>query len=194
MQAVDEFKQLPARTKALLLFLVLAIISMLFTWYSPEVPASRTYAQAPAIKGTANLPKTAVPVVGGTVKVLPKKLVNKVTPLPDEVINDDEKEVTATGEIPPSENGSKVVSVIDTKTGDTVLITKVNPPPLFAFENKRRIGVGYGIGTAGPTAKLFGEYTFLRVGNFHLSAEAEINATATRQTEAKAMAQIDYRW
>jgi hypothetical protein len=135
-----------------------------------------------------------VPLKNGKVKVIPKKDAKKAIPdLPPEV-DEADVEVTATAELPPSENGSKVVATINTTTGESKIIAKENPAPLFAFESKRRIGVGYGYSTEGTTAKVFGEWSFIRIGNVHVGVQGEISAATTRAPEAKAQATLDYRF
>ena len=188
----EKFKALPGERKALLVFIPLIVTAMLAAWYDQAPPVNtKTFVTPPAIKGTA-VPKVDVPVK--TVKVIPKGTVKKAIPnLPPE-IDDEDTEVTDTAEVPASENGTKVISTINVVTGETKIITKPNEPSLFAFENKRRIGVGYGIGTSGTTAKLFGEYGFLRIGNVHISVQGEIVTTPLNSPEARVSALADYRW
>jgi hypothetical protein len=189
----DWFKAQPGERKALMAFVLLIVLAMLAAWYDKTPTPSKQFTQAKPIQGTA-VPKQDAKVANGTVKVIPKAVVKKAVELPPEVADDDDKEVTATAETPPSENGTKIISVIDKTTGNTVILTKENPVPLFAFENKRRLGVGYGVGSEGTAGKIFGEYTFLRVGNFHLGAQAELSSAATKGPEVRAQAILDYRW
>jgi hypothetical protein len=141
------------------------------------------------------IPKEDKKVVNGTVKVLPKDKVDKKVPLPPEIKNDTRKEITATAEAPPSETGTDIISVVDTTTGETTISTKPKPADFIEFENKRRLGVGYGVSTnGGPTGKIFGEWTFLRVAGAHVGIQAELNSTFSKSPEAKAYAVIDYRW
>jgi len=192
----EKFKQLPAERKALSLFVFLGVLAMIAAWYdtTPTPTATpRMMAPAPPISGT-DVPKQNTPLKTGTVKTIPKKKVSTTVDLPAEILDGGEIEVTDTAQAPPSENGTRVISTINVTTGDTRIYTQPNPPSLFAFENKRRIGVGYGLSTQGPTAKVFAEWTFLRVGSFHVSAQAELAASEARSPEAKMLAVIDYRW
>lgn len=195
MSLLTEIKELPARTKALGLFLLLAIVSLVFSWYNPTPKGSPNFTTAKPISGTSSIPKKEVVVAKGTVKVLPKNLVNKKTPIPPEILNDESKEISATADVPPSEAGSEVISVIDVNTRETVLMTREKQLSLFAFENKGRVGVAYGISNYGTTGKVYADWTFLRIAKAHLGAQVEINSTTTREPEAKALIKIDgYSW
>lgn len=190
-----KFKSQSNERKALSVFIILILISMIAAWYdSPNTPNSnKKYTQAEAIKGT-DTPKVDVKVQSGTVKVIPKAIIKKsIKPLPPE-IDSDNIEVTDTAEVPPSEAGTKIITTIDTITGDTKIYQKANPIPLFAWESKRRVGVGYGVSTSGPIVKVAAEYGFLRVGNFHLGVQAEIEAGAVRTPEVKAFGLANYSW
>ena len=187
----EKFKGVSGGAKALVIITQLVVLALLASWYDEAPVVSPTvYVAHPAIKGTA-VPKVFVPVT--SVKVIPKSVVKKALPnLPPE-LDEENIEVTDTAEVPASENGTKVISTINTVTGETTLITKPNARALMAFENRWRVGIGYGVGTEGTTAKLFGEYTAARVGNFHIGAQAEIVTTTYRSPEAKILAVIDYR-
>lgn len=191
----EKFKALPGERKALCVFIPLILMALIASWYdkTPQRRANSGFPQAPPIAGTEG-GKTDVKIKPGTVKVIPKKKVkDAVDPLPPEV-DEPDIEVTATAEVPPSEAGTQVISTINVTTGDTKIFQKENKLPLIGFESLKRIGVGYGYSTRGTTAKVYGDYSFLRVGVFHLGVQAEIEATTTRVPEAKAMAIIDCRW
>ncbi len=194
MTAAEVFKSLPLVVKVTCVVVPLAVIAMIVAWYKPEPKVPQEgFNTAPPIVGTAVSKKTAK-VATGTVKVIPKDVIkDAVEPLPEEVEKDN-IEVLDTAEVPPSENGSKVLSLIDTNTGETKLVVKENKQSLFGFEDKKRIGVGYGYSSEGTTARVNGEWTFLRVGSFHLGVLAEIAATTAKAPEAKALGIVDYRW
>jgi hypothetical protein len=189
----EKFKALPNSSKAFCVLIPLVLASLLFAWYDKTpIPSTQLFSQATPIKGT-NVTKTEVTLTSNKIKIIPKSAVKKsITPLPAEV-DDKSVEVLDTAEVAPSENGTKVISVVNTETGETKIYTKENPPDLFAFENRWRVGVGYGVGTEGTTAKIFGEYTALRVGKFHFGVQSEIVTTTYRSPEAKVLAVIDYR-
>lgn len=190
----EHIKQASLKVKLIAGFCLVLITAMIFSWYTPE-PAVTTpgFNTAPPIAGTAG-PKVDVTLPSGKVKVIPKgKLDTAVNPLPA-AIHEDDNEVTATAEVPPSENGTQVLAVLKKSTGETTILTKENQPDFFAVESKKRIGVGYGYGSEGSHAKAFGEYTFLRIGSFHIGVQGEIEAATSKSPEAKALAIVDYRW
>lgn len=183
-----KYKNLPAIWKAGSAFILLMIVSAIFAWYSPDTKGDpKKFTQATAIPGTATIPKVEVPVAGGKIRVIPKDKVGKKIVLPPEILLDPKKELVATGVAPASETDTDIIVTTDTSTGDTTVSLKPQAASLMAFENKLRLGVGYGIGTEGNTAKIFAEWGFVRVGSIHGAVQGEINATATRQPEAKIM-------
>lgn len=167
---------------------------MIASWYdNSNTQNTRQFNPTSPIAGT-DVSKEDATIATGKVKVIPKKTIkDSVKPLPPE-LEKDEIQVMDTAEIAPSDYGTKVISTININTGDTKLISKQNPAPFIDFENLKRVGVGYGYGSEGSTAKVVGEYTFLRVGSFHLGTQAEIQAATGKSPEAKAMVIIDYRW
>lgn len=189
----EKFKALPTEQKAFCLFIPLILVAMLAAWYDKTPAKTDKYTQPPAIEGT-DVPKRSVKLKNGTVKVIPKEVIeDAIDPLPPE-IEDPDVEVTATAEVAPSEAGSKVIATMNITTGDTSLLVKENPLPLFAFESKKRIGVGYGYTPEGSIAKVYGEWGFLRVGAFHVGVQTEIEAATNKAPAAKALGLIDYRW
>lgn len=190
----EKFKALPTEYKAFSLLVPLILVAAIVAWYSPSpVPPGPDFTQPPAIKGT-DVPKEDKPLASGKVRVIPKKKVKDAVKQFPKELEPDEVEVLDTAELPATENGYKVISSINTTTGESKLLTKENSPPLFAFENKKRVGIGYGIGTQGTTAKVLGEWSFLRVGNAHVSVQGEIKATTASSPEATASVLVDYRF
>lgn len=192
---LDKIKSTPPIVKAGTLFVLLAIMAALFAWYDHKPVLSKTaFTAVPKIAAVENIPKVPTAVQFTHIKTIPKKTLEKKITLPPEVSDDEDTEVTDTADIPPSENGTQVITTINKVTGDTKILAKEKEAPLFAFENKKLVGVGYGIGTEGPVGTVYGQWTFARVGNVHISARAEINASQTRAPEAKVMATAEYRW
>lgn len=188
----EKVKALKGETKAFLILLVLLVCSLFYGWYLPdEKLPTKTPIALPAVSSVNSVPKVEVPVP--KLKVYKKPDIGKKVALPLAVITDDNKQVTAVVDVPPSRGGTEVISVTDIETGDTVIHAREKELPLLAFETMKRIGVGYGVGTSGMEAKAFGEFTFARIGAFYLSAYAEINAGAVRAPEAKVLATVDYR-
>lgn len=190
----EKFRALPAERKALCLFIPVFLMAIIFAWYNPTpAPPNKGFTEPPKIPGT-DVPKVDRAVKGGKVKVIPKEDVDDaLDPLPEE-LKADNIEILNTADLSATETGYEVISSINTDTGDTKIIAKEKKPDLWDFENKKRIGVGYGYSTEGTVARVMGEYTFLRVGNFHLGVQAEINAVTLKAPDAKALAVIDYRF
>ena len=183
------FRNLSGAGKALTIGLVVLATSMFYS-YQVEQPAhTKHFTEAPPIKKAAPLPKEEIPVE--KVVVLKKDAAVKKITLPAAVADDPAKQITGTASLRPSKGGSDVVAVIDTVSGETTILSREKPLPLLGFENQKRIGMGYGYTTQGlPETKLYGEYTFIRIGNVYGSVYGEVNSGA----EAKAFAHIEYRF
>lgn len=191
----EEVKEMPTVMKVGAIFVFAMLLAMVFAWFTPEpTPAPDTFIRSNPIGRVEDLKKEDIKLAKAIVKALPKDKIKKKIKLPPEIIEDPVKEITATADIPKAPNGAEVVAVIDTGTGDTTLHYQLKPAPFFEFKNDKRIGVGYGVGSSGSTLKVYGEYTFMRVGAFHVGAQAEANVSSFKEPEAKAMAVIDYRW
>ena len=176
---------------------VIALIAGLVAWYKPSLPAlpSNTYVEAPAQPKAGAVPKVDVEVK--KVKVIPKGTAVKVIKdLPEEVVTDTNTEVTNTATTGPSKAGVDIVTVINKETGETKILVKEKSRSLIEFLNEKRIGVAYGITTENGQqfAKVFGEWTVLRVGSVHVGVQADIRAKQSGATEGAATAVLDYRW
>lgn len=185
----QKIKELPSETKALLLMLCLCVLSVVAGYFqdSPPPLSKKEFTAPPPITGTISVPKESITLPA--VRVYKKKEIAKKVDLPKEVLADDKKEVTATAELPPTKGGAEVISVID-EAGNTKIYAKEKPLPFFQFIDEKRIGAGYGITTKGQQAKVYGEWSFLRVGSMHLGIQGEANSLP----EAKVFAVIDYRF
>lgn len=176
---------------------VLALIAGLAAWYKPTLPAlpTNTYTEAPAQPKAGAVPKVDVEVK--KVKVIPKGTAVKVIKdLPPEVATDDNTEVTNTATTGPSKAGVDIVTVINKETGETKILAKEKSRSLIEFLNEKRIGLAYGITTDNGQqfGKVFGEWTFLRVGSVHVGVQADIRAKQFGNAEGTAVAVVDYRW
>lgn len=99
-------------------------------------------------------------------------------------------QITGTADLPKTENGLQVVSVLNTETGITTLISKEKPAPWFEFDNALIAGIRYGLNhRLEQTGTVYGSWEFLRVKNFHLLGYGEINTNA----EGKIQADLQYR-
>ena len=171
---------------------VLAVTSAVVTWYreqNPPAGSKAQYVSVPEIKTVTKIKRVTVPVE--KVVTIEKAAAVEKLQLPDEVAKDENKQVITTGEVAPYEGKTNVVAVLDTKTGESKLIAKQQPLPLFAFENKREVGFRYGFGSASKTnmeVDIYGRWDFLRVGNVHIGVYGE----ATTNGDGRAMISAGY--
>jgi len=192
--------ELTTRTKVLLGTLatvcLLACVSALVNWYSNDTPTpSHTYVSAKPIAGLGTIPKVSVALP--SIQVIPKDIaVKKLPQLPEEIKTNEDVEVLNTAVTPASEIGFNIVSTVNKKDGSTGILIRERERSLIEFVNKRRIGIAYGISTVGgaQTAKISGEWSFLRVGNTYVSTQAEIRTKQLQNTEGVAYISVDYRW
>lgn len=190
----EKYSSLPMQSKAFLLVLLLPLLALVINWYKPDPKpvATPVYTQAQPSKDVASVPKKKMPLKQGATVLDKEKLKDKVD-LPPEVEEGDD-EVTSVTEAPPSDTKTTIVTTIDPNTGNTKVYVKPEKPDLFEFENKKRIGVGYGYSTEGTHARVLGDWTFFRVGAFHLSVAGEVNAVTNHAPDAKVLGIVDYRW
>ena len=113
-----------------------------------------------------------------------------VAPVPG---NAADLQVTATADLPESENGFDVVSVLNTRTGITVPVVKEKESPLFQLRHDFVAGLRYGVAAGdGPpryTGTIYGSMEFLRMKAFHLIGYSEVNTDGS----VKAQADLQYR-
>lgn len=186
---IDYLKNLSTETKAMLCVLSLLIVSLVMSWYDVPQPTNRKPTLVPSAPSVEDVPVDTVPAK--KVKVLRKKELGKKVPLPPEVSENENKQVTAVVDLPPSRGGTQVMAVTDVEEGSTQIYAKEKPLPLIGFPNSKRIGAAYGTTTHGaPEIKVYGEYTFFRMGEVYLGVQAEVNS----RPEAKAFVAVDYRF
>jgi hypothetical protein len=169
-------------------------VSMLHSWFNPaSTPNTTQYTVAPSIKEVERIKVVTVPGPTQIITIEKEKVVEKLK-LPDEIAKNPDKQVVATATIAPYEGDTHAVAVMDTKTGQGSILVEPQPLSLFAFENRKEIGIRGGIGTEGKQGDLYGRYTFLRVGHFHASAYGEIAASEKGSGNGKAMIELGYRF
>lgn len=100
-------------------------------------------------------------------------------------------QVTATAELPRSDNGTQVISVINTQTGESTIVAKETPAPWFQFRNDRAIGVRYGLNQhLVNVGNVYGKWGFLRIKSIWLSTYADLATGGDAQLQLGA----EYRW
>lgn len=180
-----------------ILMAALAILAAwwLWLWYGNKPKLPQQWQEAPPAQQVAGMPKVdhkAPPKV----KVLPKKVASKKLDLPEDVAQDDQQQIIATADIAPAPDGATAVAVMDMITGDSNILIKAKPRPLFAFLRSGAAGVRYGISSQGEQqAAVFVRQDVLRVTEVYLSLTAEARTVPTSgKSEAFAGVEIGYRW
>lgn len=116
--------------------------------------------------------------------------------LPQEVITNDNQQVTGATTVSPSERRVTVTSVLDTGAGETTIFTKPEPLPWFAVESRgeARIDVGYklqrGVPTPVQVGRLSVHHNFVQVKGFHMGVNAAVDSDGT----LFAGVGLGYRW
>ena len=165
---------------------LLAIGSALYSWYNPNVVVTREYVEIEVPK-----PYAVVSTVTKTIKqivYLDKIKVVEVEKWPDWFTKDDNKQITAVGDVPAYKGTTRVASIIDTSTGKSSLVQNRLPMSLFGFENEKRVGVRYGFTDKGTDFLFYGDWTFFRVGSLYFTGYAEAGSGY------KAMLDASYRF
>jgi len=186
----------------MLIVTLLAIIAAIWGWYrEPQtVTISKIeYVKAPEIKTVAKINKVRVPVK--EIVTYEKKAVAEQLNLSEEITKDDNKQVIATAVLEePSEAKVNIVAIMDKNTGVSSILAKRLPLSLFALENKKAIGVRWGLSSIATDqgcpsgykteANIYGRWDVVRVGNVHIGLYGEVTTTG----EGKAMLNAEYRW
>ena len=173
-------------TYALAFIALLAVGSALYSWYNPQVIVTREYVDV-----KVPVPYKVVSTVTRTIEkivYLTKTEVVTKEVWPDWFTKDDNKQVTAIGDVPAYKGTTRVASIIDTSTGKSSLVQNRLPMSLFGFENEKRIGVRYGFTDKGTDFLFYGDWTFFRVGSMYFTGYAEAGSGY------KAMLDASYRF
>jgi hypothetical protein len=164
-------------------------------WYHQQSKsAQKDYVTTAPVPAAKKIKKVIIPVK--KIIALEKKAVSKRLKLPEAIASDDLKQVIATAQLPETETTglTDIVAVLDTDKGTTELLTKQQPLSFFGFENKKAIGVRYGI-SAGTTslsreADIYGRWDVLRTGAVRWGLYGEVNSRG----DGKAMISAEYRF
>lgn len=164
-------------------------------WYGKQPAAPQEWQQAPPARQVAGVPKVDHPAPK-KIRVIPKKAASAALDLPQDVAQDDNQQVIATADIAPAPDGATAVTIMDATTGESKVLVKAKPRPLFAFLRSGAAGIRYGIDSRGDQqAALFVRQDVLRVANVYLAATAEARTVPTKGTsEAYGAVEVSYRW
>lgn len=191
---VEWIKGLTWTAWAILLLGALLVLSVAVSWYRENhrpVLTKTVYQTVREIKESTKIKRVEIPV--DRVVVLEKKSLDGIVGLPDALKNDEAKQITATGVIPPYEGDTNVLAVLDTNTGRSVIEAKQVPLRFMDFENKRAVGVRCGLSTksiSSVAVDVYARWDFLRIEHCHLGLYGE----AGSEGNAKAQMQVEYRW
>jgi hypothetical protein len=170
----------------LYLIFIIAVGSAVWSWYNPKIISTPEY-----IKVNVPVPYKVISKVTVTVTkvvVMEKQVVVTKEVWPDWFTKDENKQLTAIGDVPPYKGVTRIASIIDTKSGETQLVQNRLPMSLFSFENEKRIGVRYGKTDKGTDLNFYADWTFFRVGNIYVAGYAEAG------NGYKAMLDASYRF
>lgn len=176
-----------------LVFLLLtACASAVYFWFAGQKASpvsTTTYLPAPPVKAAEAIPVRAIPAPK-TISVMDKNKAVAKLKLPDAVKSPDQ-EILATGQVQPYAGKTSTVAVMDTRTGQTAILTKQDPLPFLAFTNDREVYVRAGYTTnADVQVSVGGRWRFLRVGQVKFGAYAE--ASSRSGGEAVSGVEISY--
>lgn len=164
-------------------------------WYGKQPVLPQQWQQAPPAPQVAAVPKIDHPAPK-KIRVIPKATAGEALGLPQDIKQDDTKQVISTADIGPAPDGATTVTVMDTVTGESTTLVRAKPRPLFAFQRSGAAGIRYGIDSRGEQqAALFVRQDVLRVGDVYLGVTAEARTVPTRGTsEALGAVEVSYRW
>lgn len=179
---------------AVVLFVVtvVAVSSATYNWYHPQTKTvTRTqYQTVEKEKVVEKIRTVRVPGPKEIVTIEKIKIVEKLV-LPPSIANDPNQVVTGNADVPPSEGGTSVVSVLDISTGETTIVAKEKPLSLFGFPSDVEVGIRYGLSTdTAQQGQVYGRWSFLRVGKLYLGAYADVST----KPEARAMLDISFKF
>lgn len=100
--------------------------------------------------------------------------------LPETVVKDPDKKVTASTKVPASDFPNTVTSVYDSGTGATDMFIRQDKTPWLGFARKGTLGLAYGVQDDGEaTTRLSASYSLLSVKRLNLGLTGDI-ATSGR--------------
>jgi hypothetical protein len=141
-----------------------------YAWYNAEELSRRFY---PAPEPEVRI-ETRTETIEKIV-YLDKKAAADEELVPDTVLYDPDKEVTAVAIVPEHKGNTTVVAVIDKDTGITTIDLRQERPKLFALESLKTIGIRCDITTECEEIEVYGSWEFLRIGALHLEAYGEVS-------------------
>ncbi|MBT0666359.1 hypothetical protein KI809_18785 [Geobacter pelophilus] len=209
-----ERQQIDWGRTALLVALILAVFAALWQWAMPEIRTitSIEFRAVPQIHRVESVKRVNVPCPESGIVVLDKAAVAKKMPLlglsggditawqkqdreegisPAPAGTQPNTQVTATADIPQSDNGVEIVSLIDLQTGESQIVAKEKAAPWFQFRNDAAAGIRYGLNQRlENSGSVYGRWDFLRVKDVYLSGNVDV----TTGGDAHLQLGAEYRW
>lgn len=142
----------------------LVIVAAAWTFWPKDKLEVGVAAALPEAKVVADEPKVITKIE--YIKVYPKTAKPKLH-LPETVVKDDAKQVTATGTLKAEERDYTISSVIDTNTGESTVYAEPKPLPWIGPGRGGRIGVAYGLKHGEIVGRLYGSHDLLQVKALH---------------------------
>lgn len=161
-----------------IILIVVAAVAVAIAVYSfkrevkERVVTKIEYRTMPEEKKFAKIPKKTIPAPKQIVVIEKEAIAQEM----DTVFEADDQ-VVSNADIPPSDGGTSVVTVLNMETGQSKTFAKEKPESLFSLRNDLEVGVRYGVSTEnGQEGQIFSRWQFLRVGECKLGVYGEISS------------------
>jgi hypothetical protein len=166
---------------------ILLLLSAVWTFWPRDKPTAGESAPLPAAKEVRTIEKIIErPKI---VYVYPDKVKPELN-LPPSVAADTAKKIIATGKLDADERPYTLSAVLDVETGDSQVYARPDPLPWIGPGRQGAVGIAYGIGNEGPTARIYARHDLLRIKALHAGVRAE----ADQRGEYWAGATVEWRF
>jgi len=202
----SDWRQIDARRTALLIGCLLATASAAWQYAMPQVRVitDTEFRRVPQIHNTVEIKRLHVPCPESGIVILDKAEVAKKldfdfaqSPEPSAPNGSPPRtlEITATADLPESDNGYESVSLIDLNSGESQIMAREKESPWFQLRSDAAVGIRYGLCTGTDSASpycgdVYGRWDFLRIKDVYLSTNANISTDGSARIQLGA----EYRW
>jgi len=214
----SDLKQIDWSRTLLLIALILAYAAALWQYAMPTVRTITTteFRRVPEIRKTVEIKRVHVPCPESGIIILDKAEVAKklkfdflpggdiagaksaaevTSPSPQGTQSAANLQITATADLPESDNGYESVSLIDLSSGESQIMAREKESPWFQFRSDAAVGIRYGLCAGTDSASpycgdVYGRWDFLRVKDVYLSTNANISTDGSARIQLGA----EYRW
>jgi hypothetical protein len=185
----------------LIVYGLVATISAVKGWFGKSPELQKASYVPPQVNKAVEKAPTKI-ITPKAVKVYQKEKIIDNLPLSKEIKKEIKEnpniEITDTAKIDcnKKKSGTDVTATFNTATGETTLLATDRPLKFAEFLDDKEIGTRMGFSSVkGLSVDLFGRWTFGRVGPLHAALYVEGSSSIQgTKPEAKAMAEISYRW